>query len=122
MKLRFRENTLRLRVNRREVERLAAGEAVEEKVSFPNGAYLRYILDTESEEPAVSFREGVIRVTAPPAQVQDWAHGESIGIHFHLPADKLILKVSVEKDLQCVDGPPDELDPDCFPRQTTSNC
>ena len=123
MKLRFRENTLRLRVNRREVDRLAAGEAVEEQLTFPDSAHLRYMFETVGDqEPLVSFKEGLIRVAAPLAQVRDWAHGDSIGLYFHVPAGELILKVSIEKDLQCVDGSPEELDPDAFPRQTRTNC
>ncbi len=123
MKLRFRENTLRLRVNRREVDKLAAGEAIEEEVEFPNSARLRYIFEgTTREEWRVSFKDGVIRVTAPLGQVQNWARADAMGLYFDVPADKRMLKVSIEKDLQCVDGPPDELDPDAFPRQTRTNC
>ena len=123
MKLRFRANTLRLRVNRGEVDRLAAGEALEEEIAFPNSAHLRYIFQSASgNEPLVSFQDGVIRVIAPLAQVQDWAHAEAIGLYFDIPADKNMLKVSIEKDLQCIDAPPDEFDPDAFPRETKGNC
>jgi hypothetical protein len=123
MKLRLRENTLRLRVNRREVDRLAAGEAIEEYMAFPNSAQLSYILETGGrEEPLVSFKDGVIRVTAPLVEVQNWAQAESVGLYFQVPAGELFLKVSIEKDLQCVDGPSEELDPDAFPRQTRTNC
>jgi hypothetical protein len=123
MKLRFRGNTLRLRVNRREVDKLAAGGAIEEQVAFPNSSRLRYIFEAvTSEGPLASFKEGVIRVTAPLAQVQDWARADDIGLYFDLPAGELMLTVAIEKDLQCVDGPPDELDRDAFPRQTRTNC
>ena len=124
MKLRFRENSMRLRVNRLEVDKLAAGDSIEEEIAFPNSAFLRYIFEAgTNEEPLISFKDGVIRVAAPLAQIRNWACAEStIGLYFQLPAGERMLKVSIEKDLQCVDGPADELDPDAFPRETTTNC
>jgi hypothetical protein len=123
MKLRFRENTLRLRVNRSEVDRLAAGGAIEEEVAFPDSSRLRYIFETVTDNGFLaSFKEGVIRVTAPLAQVQNWARGDDIGLYFDLLAGDGMLKVLIEKDLQCVEGPPEELDPDAFPRQTRTDC
>jgi hypothetical protein len=124
MKLRFRENSVRLRVNRREVARLAAGKPIEEEVAFPNSASLRYIFEADAnKEPLISFKDGVIRVAAPLAQIRNWAHAEaSIGLYFQVPAGESVLKVSIEKDLQCVDGPVEEHDPDTFPRQTRTNC
>ena len=124
MKLRFRENSVRLRVNRREVNRLAAGNAIEEEVSFPNSATLKYIIEASmNDEPLISFKNGVLRVAAPLTQIRNWAHAEaSIGLYFQLPAGESVLRVSIEKDLQCVDGPAAEFDPDAYPRQTGTNC
>ncbi len=123
MKLRFRGNTLRLRVNRREVALLAAGTAVQEDVAFPNSARFRYIFEpAERLQPQASFEGGVMRVAAPVSAVRDWARGESIGLYFDLAADDSILKVSIEKDLACVDGPPEEFDPEAFPRHPGNNC
>jgi hypothetical protein len=123
MKLRFRKNSLRLRVNQREVENLASGKALEERIEFPGDASISYVLETtERSSPEASFRQGVIRVSAPHAQVHDWARGDSIGMYFELPANGTPLKVAVEKDLECVDGPPEERDPDAFPRSPRKNC
>lgn len=123
MKLRFRKNSLRLRVNQREVESLAAGEALEEQVYFPGDACISYVLETVlTGPPRASFRQGVIRVSAPRKEIQNWAQGDAIGLYFDLPANGAALKVAVEKDLECVDGPPEERDPDAFPRGTGKNC
>jgi hypothetical protein len=123
MKLRFRKNSLRLRVNQREVETLAAGRSVEEEVHFPGSTSISYVLETvPAGPPNASFQHGVIRVSAPREQVQNWARGESIGLYFDLAANGAGLKVAVEKDLECVDGPPEERDPDAFPRSTGKNC
>lgn len=123
MKLRFRKNSLRLRVNQREAESLAAGQALEEQVHFPGDAFFSYVLETvPTGPPTASFRQGVIRVSAPRNEIQDWVNGAAIGLYFDLPANGAALKVAVEKDLECVDGPPEERDPHAFPRSTGKNC
>ena len=117
MKLRFRQNSLRLRLNQREVNELAAGIALEEDVSFPGNTRIRYILEPYGQHTAAaSFEGGVIRVSAPGNDVKEWASSEAIGMYFNLPADGSLLKVAIEKDLECVDEPPEERDPDAFPR------
>jgi hypothetical protein len=123
MKLRFRNNSLRLRVNRPEVENLAAGGAVEERVDFPGGARLAYILESSPESaPSASFQDGVVRVSAPGWQIKDWARGEAIGLYFHVSGEGAELRVAIEKDLQCVEGPAEERDPDAFARAAGKNC
>ena len=123
MKLRFRNNSLRLRVNQREVKGLLSGAVLEEHVVFPGDGRISYTLQSSSAVlPNASFREGVIRVLAPQQQVEEWANGESIGMYFEFPADGTSLKIAIEKDLECVDGPPEELDPEAFPREEGKKC
>ncbi|MBV9759331.1 MAG: hypothetical protein JO340_02095 [Acidobacteriaceae bacterium] len=122
MKLRLRQNSLRLRVNRPEVENLAAGGSLEQRVQFPDGAALAYIFESASSATAsATFRDGVIRVSAPAWQVQDWARGEAIGLYFQLSAGGEALHVAIEKDLECLDAPPEERDANAF-RRTGKNC
>jgi hypothetical protein len=124
MKLRFRGNTLRLRVNQREVDTLAKGNALQERIAFPGAGDFSYVLET-SVTPGgqASFREGVIRVSAPSTEVKDWASNDaSLGIYFDLPANGSVLKIAIEKDLECVDGPEEERDPDAFPREALKAC
>lgn len=123
MKLRFRQNTLRLRVNQREVRALASGAALEEQVRFPGGGRMSYRLQASREGSGeASFEDGIIRVAAPQEQVSDWAGGAALGMYFELPADGAPLKVAIEKDLECVDGPEEERDPDAFPRAEDKTC
>jgi hypothetical protein len=123
VKLRFRNNSLRLRVNRPEVENLAAGGSLEERVEFPGGARLSYILESTSEPVgAATFRDGVIRVSAPDWEMKDWARGEAIGLYFQVRVNQAALHVAIEKDLECVDSPREEPDPDAFPRPVGKNC
>jgi hypothetical protein len=122
MKLRFRGNSLRIRVNRREVEALAAGRALQERITFPGDTELAYSLHSQTiTEPAASFQNGSIQVLAPREAVAAWAAGDDIGLYFDLPANGSSLSVLIEKDLECVDGPSSERDPDAFTR-SGKNC
>ncbi|MGH9618359.1 MAG: DUF7009 family protein [Bryobacteraceae bacterium] len=121
MKLRFRENGLRLRLNRPEVARLALGAALEERVLFPGGGSLFYVLETAPDSsPEASFLEGVIRISAPKAAIEPWAADDTIGIYFEVPAGGALLKIAIEKDLECIDLPPEDRDPDAFRRADRS--
>jgi hypothetical protein len=119
MKLRFRNNTLRLRVNRSEVSKLAGGAALQERVVFPGGDSFAYILAADAGSAGAVFRDGTIRISAPLKQVTNWADDSGdVGIYFELPADGSVLKIAIEKDLECVDGAEGERDPDAFPRKS----
>jgi hypothetical protein len=123
MKLRFRNNSLRVRVNRPEVENLAAGGSLEERVIFPGSAGLSYVLESSpASTPSASFRDGVIRISAPDWQLKDWARGEAIGLYFQITGENAALKIAIEKDLECLEDPAEERDPEAFPRGPGKNC
>jgi hypothetical protein len=120
MKLRCKNNSLRLRLNRSEVNALARGATLQEQIVFPGEARLSYVLEAGPESlPAATFFDGVIRIGLPADFVRTWAASEEIGLYFDFPASQTILKIAIEKDLECVDGSPEEYDPDAFPRK---NC
>ncbi len=122
MKLRFRANSLRLRVNRKEVEALAAGHVLKEQIAFPGGTALTYVLKPESSaEPQAFFENGSIQIAVPRPLIANWASIEDIGIYFTLITGAEPLKIALEKDLACIDGPLEEIDPHAFPR-TTVEC
>ena len=123
MKLRFRQNTLRLRLNRREVERLASGEAIREEVKFPGATRLVYVLEPgEQPEPGASYTDGRIHVAAVQSDLAAWAQSDGVGLYFRVPVDGAELEIAIEKDLECVDGPEAERDPDAFPRAAAKRC
>jgi len=118
MKLRLRANTLRLRLNQKEVEKLAAGEVLRETLEFPGSTSLSYLLKiTPAADPQAFFDSTRIQIIAPKAIVLNWAENEELGIYFTLPTGAEPLKIAIEKDLVCIDGPPEEQDPLAFPRE-----
>jgi hypothetical protein len=123
MKLRFRKNSMRLRLNQREAAALAAGSVLEEKVYFPGDATMSYILESvEGDKPNASFHDGVIRVGAPQEQLRAWAANEAVGMYFDFPANGSALRVAIEKDLECLDAPEEERDPHAYPRSSNAVC
>jgi hypothetical protein len=104
------------------VEGLASGATLEERVSFPGGTYICYVLEVSAQSsPRASFANDTIRVSAPRHLVRDWAASNTIGIYFDFPVNGSELKVAIEKDLECIDSPAEERDPDAFPRPP-KNC
>ncbi|HMJ61523.1 MAG TPA: hypothetical protein VK493_07145 [Bryobacteraceae bacterium] len=123
MKLRFRGNSVRLRLNQREVAALAAGRVLSEGVLFPAGNSFVYTLEpSASPIAAASFRDGVICVKAPASTLREWAENDSIGLYFDLPGIGSSLNVTIEKDLECVNETAEERDPHAYPRSNDGPC
>ena len=122
MKLRFRKNSLRLRLNQREAQSLASGAALEERIHFPGSSELSYLLVPAKDTAEASFQNGTIRISVPQDQLRSWQAGDSIGVYLEFPTDHTPLKVAIEKDLECVDGPEEERDPFAFPREQPTVC
>ncbi len=102
MKLRLRQNTVRIRLTQSEVERVGGGEEVRETVSFA-GRPLSYVLAPSDDAHAVhaAFDGSEVRVVAPRALVTAWANSNEVG--FTSDASEQIA-VLVEKDFACLTG------------------
>lgn len=116
MKLRIRGNSLRLRLTRTEVVRLAGDGRCVETMELA-GSRLHYEVRTDlaAAGPEASFVDDRIVVTLPTAAVEAWARTESVSIRgTHGP-----LAILVEKDFACLQPRADEDESDMFthPRQ-----
>jgi hypothetical protein len=111
MKLRFHENTMRLRLSQSEVAQLAATGSVDERIEFVSDQTLSYELESADRDDVVAlFENNCIRVVLPKATVKQWAASDEIGIEGECGP----LRVLIEKDFQCLhpDAPQSE---DAFP-------
>ena len=123
MKLRLRGNSVRLRVNQREVAALAAGRVALRRVLFPAGNSFIYTLEpSPASTPEVSFRDGVICVKAPNPRSANGPPMTRSVLYFDLPGRESSLKVTIEKDLECVNETAEERDPYAYPRSNDSQC
>jgi Family of unknown function (DUF7009) len=112
MKLRMHGNSLRLRLNRAEVARLAETGRVEEVVQFGPGVAFRYALETAPDADALRalLVDGGVRVLVPETKAREWASTERVAVS----GEQATLNILVEKDFQCLHGE-SEVDPDAFP-------
>jgi len=121
MKLRCKPDSVRLRLNQKEVAQFVqAGELVE-RIEIPGSAPTAFIYRLQfggkPESNAVRFENGELTITVPGDQAHDWANRkDEVGLYYsHEVAGGRSLQVMIEKDYQCIDGPADEIDPAGYP-------
>jgi hypothetical protein len=118
MKLRIKENSLRLRISRSELAHLQAGGRIEETIRFAEApeARLTYALESAVQSSTVRVRYGFHDVTVilSQDQVRVWEAEGEVGIYSNLDIGSAgSLDVIVEKDFACLDGN-DEENSDAF--------
>ena len=104
MKLRIRGDSIRLRLKRGEVDRIAAGGSIVEETHFPNFV-LTYRLDaSENREISASFDNGSLVVSLPKSKAQNWAGTDAVSLHAKQPLSGTdSLSVLIEKDFSCLE-------------------
>lgn len=118
MKLRIRDNSVRLRLMRGEVEILREQGIVAARTGFPGGRELRYEVESSPANvtPAAFFSDNVLTVRLPEATVLAWATTEQVSIEGdQVLVDGDTLRVLVEKDFVCLTGRDDEDESDMYP-------
>lgn len=118
MKLRLLDNSIRLRLTRKEVELAATGGIVRSCVSFPDDASFTYILESSpaNVSASASFTAGDLIVRVPESDVRDWAVSDSVSLSGEqLLASGQVLKILVEKDFACLAPREGEDESDMFP-------
>ncbi len=87
---------------------------------FPGGASLAYALIPSNEvNTSATFEDECVRIAVPRGEFSTWAASEDIGLYYSLPAGEYVLQLLIEKDLECVDGSPEEKDPHAYPRHAS---
>lgn len=119
MKLRLSENSIRLRLRRSEVDRLAEAGALEESVRLGPGenGSLSYALQSHSSGPEiqVSYAEGRMIIGIPQQMAENWIKTEEVGIGGEIPiGEGEFLSVLIEKDFPCKRSDPAEDTKDLF--------
>ncbi len=119
MKLRIQGNALRLRLKRPEVEQLAAGVALEDRIVFGPGSasIFSYVLKSAPVNTiSVVYTPGKITVLLPDANARTWNASDRVGFEADVPAgDGASVHVSIEKDFKCIDGDSSEDQRDAYP-------
>ena len=127
MKLRIRDNSIRLRLTRGEVESISTDGLISASVPFSGGVTFDYVLESSPAcvKPVAMFSNNVLSVRLPEKDVIEWAGTEAVSIS----AEQLLdeggqLNILVEKDFACLaprEGE-DESDMYSHPEEGTNTC
>ncbi len=118
MKLRIRDNSIRLRATRAKVDAVSSAGVVKARVSLPGGSGLDYILESSpvTERPTARFTDDALTVMLPEAAVNQWASTEQVSIAADEALDDGdVLKILVEKDFACLAPREGEDETDMYP-------
>ena len=105
MKLRIKGNSLRLRLSKTDVEKLAVSRYLEERTSFGSHTF-GYALQIKDagDELSADFDGSKITVFIPEIFTKDWAVNDVIGFSSTTEvSDAESLHILVEKDFKCLD-------------------
>ena len=105
MKLRIKGNSLRLRLSKPEVEKLAVVKYLEERTSFGSNIFGYAVqIENAGDELQANFNGSKITVFIPEIFIEDWAVNDVIGFDtIKQVSDAEALYILVEKDFQCLD-------------------
>ena len=120
MKLRLRENSIRLRLLQSEVIQLREIGDVSETIVFGINPTdnLTYSLRISAEASEISAHktDNQIEIFLPLLTAENWADSTEVGLYSEQEVgDLATLKIIIEKDFVCVDRPLDADNADAFP-------
>jgi len=118
MKLRIRENTLRFRLGRSEVETFDQTGAIGDNVRFGLGKNdFGYVLEkTPDSSVSASFADGIIVVRVPASDANTWASSDEVSLAGTYLADEHTeIRILIEKDFVCLNAHNDEDQSDRYP-------
>ncbi len=127
VKLRIRDNSIRLRLTRGEVDAVSSDGLISASVPFAGGVTLEYALESSPAcvKPVALFSNNALTVRVPETEVLEWASTEAVSI----AAEQLLdegghLKILVEKDFACLAPREGEDETDMFPHpeEGQNNC
>src|SRR5258708_5049273 len=103
MKLRIHRNSLRLRLNRSDVEQLRKTGICAEVLHFDAGSQLTYTLETSSHWGLMEahYYHGCIRIRLPFDLAQQWADSDEVSLSRH-GTDDGGPSLLIEKDRECL--------------------
>ena len=113
MKLRIRNDSVRVRLTRPEAAQLGDGHGVVQDTTFLNGHTLRTAL-VPGEGPTMSARleDNTLTISAPKAALAAWANSNDVTLHCEQQSPPTLL---IEKDYACLVPREGGDDDDTFP-------
>ena len=103
MKLRIKGNTLRLRLQQKEVKRILDEGVVREETCFGPSTFT-YELAVRPDANAITadFSGNKMRVSLPVDVARKWAVSDEVSLYGEQSGGQEVLKILVEKDFVCI--------------------
>ena len=117
MKLRIKDNSIRLRLTQTEVEQIGNGDQIHNNLNFPGGERVSYLLvGSAVENPKIDYKDNRISISVPTEILTIWANSNEVSLLYELSLDHdNVLKLLIEKDFACLTPREDEDESDLFP-------
>lgn len=118
MKLRVRDNSIRLRLTQSEVELARTDGLVRGRVPLAGGSNFDYVLESSpaTVKPEAHISNNVLTVRIPEPEIQSWSGSEEVSIAATQNlGDGGELKILVEKDFACLTPREGEDESDMYP-------
>lgn len=127
MKIRLKDNSLRLRLMQQEVEQFnREGKVTTTSQLGPSLVQtLSYSLikDEEGDEVSATFIANHIKIYVPLEIAEKWMQDDQVGFEEQMPLDEgESLHILVEKDFRCLQARPHEEESDSFPNPLEMKC
>ncbi len=104
MKIRIKDNSVRIRLTRSEVSELSERKQILAKTEFINGDFGYGIECVDQGELSASFEVGQIIIQMPTTYVQEWIETDRVTFEGQFGKLHLLL----EKDFVCIDRPEED--------------
>ena len=118
MKLRIRDNSIRLRLTQTEVDTVRVDALVRGRVIFAGSNTFEYVLESSpaTVKPEAHFSNNALTVRIPENDIQQWSTTEQVSI----AAEQILdggghLKILIEKDFACLAPREGEDEADMYP-------
>ena len=117
MKLRIKDNSIRLRLTQTEVEQIGNGDQIHNNLNFPGGERVSYLLvGSAVENTEIEYKDNRISISVPTEILTIWANSNEVSLLYELSLDHdNVLKLLIEKDFACLTPREDEDESDLFP-------
>ena len=119
MKLRIRSNSVRLRLQRAELDALTRHGALQDALVLgpgPAGRLCYGIALTDADSIGVLYEPGTLNVLLPKSFAEELHATERVGFEAEVAVDgDTMLRVLLEKDFRCLIKRPGEDEQDAFP-------
>lgn len=106
MKIRIKDNSVRLRLSKPDLDLFGNEGYLEEKTEFPGSTFTYAIQKLfDGKYIDASFIDQKLTLFVPKHIVQEWTETNTIGFNHNLPVgDNKTLFLLIEKDFKCIDG------------------